>query len=338
MMIRLGSIALHVNRRALIFTGVSLLLTAVLGMLTLSLGELGVGPSDLWAALVGEMEGKTKFVLERLRGPRLATAVLVGALLGISGALFQGATRNPLGSPDVIGIAAGAKTGVAAMTLAPLWVPTPVGSAIGAGSAALIVYLSTGRGFRSPTRTIIAGIGVGALAHAVTHYIVSVKLRESAHHLTASLTGSLNAANARDIAVAGIALIIVMPLALMVSGNVSLLAMGDEVAGGLGGQPVRARTAAIVISVLAAASAVAAAGPIAFVALTSPQIAQRIVRSPDILIFSSAASGSLILVLADLAAQQFPLAKGLPVGVVTLGVGGIYLGYLLLVQHRKGAL
>lgn len=338
MMLRLGRIAITINRRALIFSLVTLLLTAGLGMLTLSLGELGVGPGDLLAALGGEMEGKTAFVLERLRGPRLATALLVGALLGISGALFQGATRNPLGSPDVIGIAAGAKAGIAVMTVSPLWVPTPVGSALGAGFAALTVYVSTGRGFRSPTRTIIAGIGVGALAHAITHYIVTAKLRESAHHLTASLTGSLNAANVRDIAVAGLALLVVLPLALAVSGDVSLLAMGDEVAGGLGAPPARTRTLAIIVSVIAAAAAVAAAGPIAFIALTAPQIAQRIVVSPDVLIVSSALSGSLILTLADLAAQQFPLSKGLPVGIITLGVGGIYLGYLLLLQHRKGAL
>lgn len=319
----------------MVFSLVSALVLLGLGIATLSLGDIGLKPADL---LRLPLDPSAKFVLSKLRGPRLATAILVGALLGIAGLLFQKVTRNPLGSPDVIGISAGAKTGIAVMTLAPLWVPTPVGAALGAGAAALLVYLATGTGFRSPTRTIIAGIAVAALGHSITHYIVSVKLRESAHHLTAALSGSLNSANLRDISIAGVTLAVVLPLGYVVADNARMLGMGDEVAAGLGAAPDRTRTAAIVLSVVATAGAVAAAGPITFVALTAPHIATRIVRSEALLLMSSALTGAVILVSADLVAQHVKVAHGLPVGVLTLGVGGVYLGYLLVTQHRKGKL
>lgn len=323
------------SNRAMVFSLASVLVLLGLGVATLSLGDIGLKPADL---LRLPLDPSTKFVLSKLRGPRLATAILVGALLGIAGLLFQKVTGNPLGSPDVIGISAGAKTGIAVMTLAPLWVPTPVGAALGAGAAALLVYLATGTGFRSPTRTIIAGIAVAALGHSITHYIVSVKLRESAHHLTAALSGSLNSANLRDISIAGVTLAVVLPLGYVVADNARMLGMGDEVAAGLGAAPDRTRTAAIVLSVVATAGAVAAAGPIAFVALTAPHIATRIVRSEALLLMSSALTGAVILVSADLIAQHVKVAHGLPVGVLTLGVGGVYLGYLLVTQHRKGKL
>lgn len=323
------------SNRAMVFSLASALVLLGLSVATLGLGDSGLKPADL---LRLPLDPSTTFVLRKLRGPRLATAILVGALLGIAGLLFQKVTRNPLGSPDVIGISAGAKTGIAVMTLAPLWVPTPVGAALGAGAAALLVYLATGTGFRSPTRTIIAGISVAALGHSITHYIVSVKLRESAHHLTAALSGSLNSANLRDISIAALTLAVVLPLGYVVADNARMLGMGDDVAAGLGAAPDRTRTAAIVLSVVATAGAVAAAGPIAFVALTAPHIATRIVRSEALLLMSSALTGAVILVSADLIAQHVKLAHGLPVGVLTLGVGGVYLGYLLVSQHRKGKL
>lgn len=323
------------SNRAMVFSLASALVLLGLSVATLSLGDSGLKPADL---LRLPLDPSTTFVLSKLRGPRLATAILVGALLGIAGLLFQKVTRNPLGSPDVIGISAGAKTGIAVMTLAPLWVPTPVGAALGAGAAALLVYLATGTGFRSPTRTIIAGIAVAALGHSITHYIVSVKLRESAHHLTAALSGSLNSANLRDISIAALTLAVVLPLVYVVADNARMLGMGDDVAAGLGAAPDRTRTAAIVLSVVATAGAVAAAGPIAFVALTAPHIATRIVRSEALLLMSSALTGAVILVSADLIAQHVKVAHGLPVGVLTLGVGGVYLGYLLVSQHRKGKL
>lgn len=114
-------------RRAVLFCAVTLVAVLAVGCLTLSLGKLGIPLTELPGALLGGADGTTAFVLERLRGPRLVTAILAGALLGVSGALFQTVTRNPLGSPDVIGLGAGAGAGVAVTALAFPLVPSSVG-------------------------------------------------------------------------------------------------------------------------------------------------------------------------------------------------------------------
>lgn len=336
--IRAGRLAVPVPRSAMVFCAATAALLLVVATLTLTLGDLGIPLAELPAALVSGAEGKTAFVLERLRGPRLATAILAGALLGVSGALFQTVTRNPLGSPDIIGLGAGAGAGVAVFTLTLPLIPASIGAVLGAGIATGLVYVCTGRGFRSPTRTIIAGIAVAALASAITQYVVSTQLRDAASQLAAYLVGSLNAANLQDVLVTGVAAALLIPAALAVSRDVSLLEMGDDTAAGVGVDPNRARTIAVILSVFAAGAAVAAAGPIAFVALTAPQIARRIIRTSDVSVVPSALTGALILTLADLAAQQAPIVAGLPVGVLTLGVGGIYLGYLLIREHSKGRL
>lgn len=325
-------------RRAALFCGVTLAAVLVVGCLTLSLGELGIPLTELPGALLGGADGTTAFVLERLRGPRLVTAVLAGALLGVSGALFQTVTRNPLGSPDVIGLGAGAGAGVAVTALAFPLVPSSVGAVLGAAAATGLVFVSTGRGFRSPTRTIIAGIAVAALGYAVTQYVVSTQLRDAASQLAAYLVGSLNAANAEDVLVAGVAALVLIPVAAMLSRDVSLLEMGDDTASGVGVDPQRTRTLAVLVSVLAAGASVAVTGPVSFVALTAPQIARRVIGTSGTSVLPSACTGALILALADLAAQQAPWVSGLPVGVLTLGVGGLYLGYLLVREHARGRL
>ncbi|MGK9146796.1 iron chelate uptake ABC transporter family permease subunit [Plantibacter flavus] len=336
--LRIGTrVALPVRRRAVI---VCLLVVAVLfvaGLATLTMGRLGVPLGELFAAAIVPPEGKTAFVLERLRGPRLATAIGVGAALGLAGTLFQTVTRNPLGSPDVIGLGAGAGAGVAVTTI--LWngvVPTPLGALAGAAVAIFLVHLSTGRGFASPARVIIAGIGVAAMAAAVTQYVVSIGLRDQASQLAAALAGSLNAADWNDVAVLAVTILIVLPVAAVLGSELRLIELGDDTADALGARAVRTRTIAIVLSVVAAAGAVTAAGPIAFVALTAPQIARRATRTAGPNLVASALIGAGIMVTADLIVQQSPWADGLPVGVLTAGVGGVYLGFLLIREWRGG--
>lgn len=323
--------------RSLIFVGATCLALVVVFVLTLMLGDLGLSFADLTAMVTGDLEPKTSFVLQRLRGPRVLTALCAGALLGLAGALFQTITRNPLGSPDVIGIGAGAGAGVACMTVIVPTLAPGFGSAIGAMCAAALVYFASGKGFRSATRLVIVGIGVAALASAVTQYIVSVHLRDAAQQLAAYLVGSLNAANAQSVAVAGLALMVVLPLALLYGNDVTMLAMGDEAAAGIGVDPERTRVIGVSISIVATAVAVGVVGPVAFVSLTAPQIARRILNTSDVSIVASALTGALVMSVADLAAQQVSLFAGLPVGVLTLGVGGVYLGYLLVRQHQKGS-
>ncbi|GAA3284379.1 FecCD family ABC transporter permease [Nesterenkonia halobia] len=338
-LLRLGSrVALPVSPRNLTVAAVLGALILICGLVTLSAGSLGVAPAEAVAALAGEADGKVEFVLERLRGPRLLVAVGVGLALGLSGSLFQTVTRNPLGSPDVLGLGAGAGAGVAMTTLLGSgMVPAPIGAVVGAGIAILLVWWSSGVGFASPARVIVTGIGVASMATALTHYVVAVALHDAAHDLAAYTMGSLGTRSMEHAALIGVALAVLLPALVLLAHRLRPMDLGDELADTLGSGAASTRTAAIVLAVLLAAAAVAVAGPISFVALTAPHIARRLTRAPGPNLAVSALVGAMILVSADLAAQQLPFLDGLPVGIVTAGVGGVYLGHLLIVEWRRAS-
>ncbi len=328
-------------RRRVVLLGVALLaLVIATALATLSLGGLGVPVADLPAGIVevigGEAKGKANFVLGHLRGPRLVVALGAGAALGASGALFQSVTRNPLGSPDVIGISAGAGAGAAFVGLVmPSSTSIVLGSVGGAFLAVGLVAVSTGTGLANPMRMILAGIGVSAMAYAFTQYVVYVLARDQASVLAAYINGSTEARGWDHAATIWIVLALTaVPLAL-VSGPLGLTEMGDEVAASLGVDSGSTRRSAVLLSVLLAGGAVAVAGPIAFIALTAPHITRRLARSARPLIGLSAVMGALLLSLADLATEQVPLFDGLPVGILTLAIGGVYLGGLLVAEWRK---
>ncbi|GAA0952371.1 FecCD family ABC transporter permease [Actinocorallia libanotica] len=335
-----GASARHAVRpRTLATAAAFLLLLAAAATATLTLGRLGIAPADLPGALLGGAEGKDAFVLERLRGPRLVVALGVGAAFGLAGTLFQSVTRNPLGSPDVIGIGAGAGAGAALVALfLPGLVPVPLGALTGAVLAMAAVYLSTGTGFRSPGRFIVAGIGVTAVAQAVIQYAVYAIERDKASVLTAYVNGSLNARSWQDAATIWLVVALTAPLTALLARDLTVGEMGDDTATALGTRPARVRTAAVVLSIVLSAAAVSAAGPIAFISLCAPQIARRCTRAAGPNLAMSALVGAFLLALADLAAQQLPLFTTLPVGIYTMALGGGYLGYLLIREWRRGVL
>ncbi|PRY02313.1 FecCD family ABC transporter permease [Allonocardiopsis opalescens] len=334
-----GAVALPVRPRPALL-GLALLAgLAVASVLTLTVGRLGIPLAELPAALAGTADPQAAFVLERLRGPRLAVAVGAGFALGTAGALFQSVARNPLGSPDVIGVGAGAGAGAALFgLLLPGILPGPAGAVLGGAAAALLVYLATGTGFRDPGKLIIAGIGVAAMSTAFTHYVVYVVARDRASVLQAYLNGSLSARSWEHALTIGVALALLLPCAAALSTRMAIAEMGDDIADGLGARPRATRAWAVALSVALSAAAVAVAGPIAFIALTAPNIAKRLSGGHGAHAFTGGLTGALLLVLADIAAQHSPIGDRLPVGVFTMGIGGVYLGYLLVREWRKGAL
>ncbi|MFD6589507.1 FecCD family ABC transporter permease [Streptomyces anulatus] len=327
-------------RRTSVFAGAGLfVLLLAAAVTTLAWGRLGIDLADLPAALVGDAEGKDRFVFNRLRGPRLTVAIGVGAALGVSGALFQSVTRNPLGSPDVIGLSAGAGAGAAICALMfPGTVPVAVGALLGAILAMALVYVSTGTGFRNPARLVIAGIGVAAMGAAVTQYVVYALERDKASVLTAYVNGSLTARSWTDATTIWLVLLAAAPLTALISRRLDIGEMGDDIAEGLGSEPKKAKTLAVVLAIALSAAAVSVSGPIAFIALTAPQIAKRLTRGSGPHLLLSALTGGLLLVLADLCSQQLALFDDLPVGIYTMAIGGAYLGYLLVREWRKGVL
>ncbi|PVE10561.1 FecCD family ABC transporter permease [Streptomyces scopuliridis] len=332
-------VALPVRRISVITAAVLLILIVAGAVATLSLGRLGIPLADLAGAVTGGAEGKDAFVLERLRGPRLVVAVGTGAALGLSGALFQSVTRNPLGSPDVIGLNAGAGAGAAIVALfLPGTLPVPMGALAGAVFAMVLVYVSTGSGFRNPGRLVVAGIGVAAIATAVIQYVVYAVERDKASVLTAYVNGSLAARSWDDAGTIWLVLLVVAPLTALIARRLDIGEMGDELAGGLGSEPGTTKSVAVTLSIVLSAGAVSVAGPIAFIALTAPQIAKRLTRGSGPHLTLASLVGALLLVLADLAAQQLPLFENLPVGIYTMAIGGVYLGYLLTREWRRGIL
>ncbi|WP_299538553.1 iron chelate uptake ABC transporter family permease subunit [uncultured Streptomyces sp.] len=338
--LRIGrSIALPVRRVSVVVALVLLVLLLAACVATLTLGRLGVGLADLPTALTGGAEGKDHFVLERLRGPRLVVALGTGAALGLSGALFQSVTRNPLGSPDVIGLAAGAGAGAAIVAMYfPGDVPVAVGALLGAVVAMALVHVSTGTGFRNPARLVVAGIGVAAIGGAVTQYVVYAIERDKASALTSYVNGSLTARSWGDAATIGVVLLLAAPFVAAVARRLAVVEMGDEIAEGLGAEPRKTKSLAVVLAIVLSAGAVAVAGPIAFVSLTAPQVAKRLTRASGPHLLLGALSGALLLVVADLCAQQLPLFDDLPVGIYTMAIGGLYLGHLLVREWRRGVL
>ncbi|MCM2390574.1 iron chelate uptake ABC transporter family permease subunit [Streptomyces sp. CWNU-1] len=334
-----GVVAVPLRRVSLITAVVLLVLTAAVAIVTLSLGRLGIPLAELGEAVSGGAKGKNAFVFERLRGPRLVVALGTGCALGLSGALFQSATRNPLGSPDVIGLGAGAGAGAAfAALMLPGTVPVAVGALVGGVLAMTLVYVSTGTGFRNPARLVVAGIGVAAICTAVTQYVVYAMERDKASALMSYVNGSLSARSWDDATTIWLVMLCAAPLTALIARRLSISEMGDDIAQGLGSNPKNTKTFAVVLAIVLSAGAVSVAGPIAFIALTAPQIAKRITRVPGPHLLLSALTGALLLVLADLCAQQLPLFENLPVGIYTMAIGGAYLGYLLVRERRKGTL
>jgi iron complex transport system permease protein len=338
--LRVGQwLSLPVRTRTLLVAGSLSFALLVIAMLTVSLGRLGVAPADLAGTILGQGAGTDRIVWGTIRGPRLVTALAAGAALGIAGALFQTVTRNPLGSPDVIGLSAGAAAGAAAFGV--LWtgiLPQPVGALIGAFVAMGLVFLATGRGFSSPGRMLLAGIGVAAVSLAFVEFVIVRSGREEAITLAAYLSGTLASRSWEHAATIWVSLLLLAPLALILSRRLQLVEMGDEQADALGARSSRTRVFAVLVSIGLATAAVNVVGPIGFIALTAPQIARRLTRAAGPNVSMSALTGALLLCLADLLTQQSPFPVQLPVGVLTALIGGLYLGYLLFGQWKKGAL
>lgn len=334
----LGTARIEVGRRSLIVGVAVAVLLLVTAVLTLGLGRLGIAPAHLLSALTGHGDATTQLVLGRLRGPRLLVAFGAGAALGLSGALFQSVTRNPLGSPDVIGVGAGAGAGAALTAMFLPMIPVWLGAVLGAGAAIGLVAVSTGTGLRRPGRMILAGIGVSAIAAALTQYVVYAALRDRAAALAAYLNGSLNARSWDNVLTITVVLVLCATVLPSLGRALSATAFGDETSAALGVDAGRVRRRAVLVSVVLAGGAVAVAGPIAFVALAAPHIARRLARSAGPTLLLSALVGALLLSVADVLAQHGPWASSLPVGVLTLAIGGGYLGFLLLLEWRKGTL
>lgn len=322
--------------RTAVVTAVLAVLALAVAVLMLGVGDYQVSVPNVLRALVDPGAGFDRTVVVEWRLPRIATALCVGACLGLSGAIFQSLTDNPLGSPDVIGFSTGAYTG-AIVTLTVLGLglaATTAGALVGGLGTAAVVYLLAFRGGVLGFRLIIVGIGVTAMLSAANTWLL---LRASAENaLEASLwgAGSLSLTDGGDAVTAAVTLLVLGAAVIALAPTLRQIELGDDTARAHGLRLEPYRLALIAVGVALVAIPTAVAGPIAFVALASPQIAKRLTRSPGLPLTASAAFGSLVLVLAD-GCAEYVLSGGVPVGSVTIVVGGCYLLWLLVRESRR---
>jgi iron complex transport system permease protein len=336
--IRTRRLSLRLHPRAALVTGALLALTLGIAVLSLTTGDFPVPAGDVLRSLTGRGDTGTDFIVLTLRLPRVLAAVLVGAALGLSGAIFQNLTRNPLGSPDFIGLTAGASTGALVMILLlHAGAGTiAVGALIGCALTATAMHLLA-RGGTQGFRLVLIGIGIGAMLDAFNSFLITRARLGEAIGAQRWLIGSLNGRGWSDVVPVAGAMVVLVPLALLCGRRLALLSLGDETASALGVPVARTRLALFAVSVGLAAVATAAAGPIGFVALAAPQLARRLTGTAGSGLAAAATMGAFLLTLGDWAAQRVLPSAQLPVGIATGAVGGVYLCWLLVSEWRRNA-
>jgi iron complex transport system permease protein len=332
-----GRFSRRIGLRALLVTVALVLVALAIGVVSLATGDFVVPVGQVLAAIVGEASPRAELVVMDWRMPRVLLALLLGAALGAAGAIFQSLTRNPLGSPDILGLDVGAYTGALLVIMAGVTAPGPVAVASLTGGllTALVVYLlAYRRGFQG-FRLIIVGIAVSAMLAALNTWLILSADLYLAIAAAAWGAGSLNGAGWAQVGPTA-AVLLGVGLALVVLARpLHAAGLGDDAARALGVRLGAARLALVVVGVALTATATAVAGPIAFVALAAPQLARRLTGSAGVTLTGAAAMGMCLLAASDFVAQHAFAPTQLPVGLVTVCLGGMYLVWLLIRQARR---
>ncbi len=332
-----GRFGTRIGVRHAVVVAILLAAALVVGVVSLSTGDYVIPIGDVVATLLGHGDRRSQLVVLDWRMPRVLLALMLGAALGVAGAIFQSLTRNPLGSPDLIGFDAGAYAGaLLVITTVGTGYAATAGAALAGGLAtALVVYLlAYRRGFHG-FRLIIVGIAVSAMLSSLNTWIILNSDLQIALAAGAWGSGSLNAVGWEQTTPTVVILAALWAVAAPMSGRMHLLELGDDAATALGVRTQRARLGLVGLGVAFTATATAAAGPIAFVSLAAPQLARRITRSAGVTLAASAAMGALLLVASDFVAQRLFAPMQLPVGVITVCVGGAYLIWLLVKEGKR---
>ncbi|ALJ20720.1 FecCD family ABC transporter permease [Microbacterium sp. No. 7] len=335
--VRIAGRSLRIEVRALVVTVVVLVLTLAIGAWSLTVGSAGLGLADVVAALRGEASEATTRIIVEWRLPRVVFAIVGGAALAIGGAVFQSVTRNPLGSPDIIGFSTGAYTG--ALLVALFATGSALGTSIGALAGGILtgvaVYLLAYRRGVTGMRIIVVGIGVSLFLGAFNTWVLTTMRLEQALSAASWGAGSLNEIGWVHTVPVVVGLAIALPIVLVLQADMRMLELGDDAGRGLGVRAEPVRMWLLLLGIALVALVTASAGPIAFVALAAPQLAMRVGATPGVRIVPAAAFGALLLTASDLVARTIIAPAQLPVGVVTLCFGGAYLVWLLASFGRK---
>ncbi|MPZ99545.1 MAG: iron chelate uptake ABC transporter family permease subunit [Dehalococcoidia bacterium] len=328
--LRLGAVSLRIDLRVLLLIAVAAAGTFALACWAMTLGSFPIAVVDVVRSVLGQGSDEYDFVVRTLRLPRVLSAVLAGALLALSGAVFQGLVRNALVSPDIIGINAGASL------FAVFWILTlrssallPVAAFVGAVLAAVLVYVLTWKGGVSGNRLILVGIGVNAMCAAATTFLIVRFPIDDVSRAVLWTTGSVYASSWGDVALLGAGLAVLLPAGAVLMWAMRVLQLGDQTARSLGQAVERTRLTLMLVGCGLSAVAISIVGPIGFVAFMLPHVARMVAgpMSGGVFVFTAMLGGAYLLA-ADVVAQH-ALPVSLPVGVVTSALGAPYFLFLL---------
>ncbi|MFD2792634.1 FecCD family ABC transporter permease [Promicromonospora vindobonensis] len=327
-----------VRRRRHVFVVAGMILVVlVAGTGALLVGAAGLTPGQAIAGVLGLGDKGDVFIIQKLRLPRIEAAVVVGAAFGLAGALFQSTLRNPLASPDILGISSGASlgavTGLLALGMSGVALS---GMAFGgAGLVALAIWLLAWRKGLHSIRFVLVGVGFAYLCSSLVAWSMARAEEKEAAGVLIWTVGSVSDIRGDQLALVAVGTLVLSAAVVVVARTQGPLSLGDDNARSLGVHVDAARIGTLLLAVALVALATSAAGPIAFVALVAPAIARRLVNDGGAALAASTATGAALTLVADVVGQHALLGVAAPVGIVTGLVGAPYLLWLLATTEKR---
>ncbi|MEF3308464.1 iron ABC transporter permease [Paenibacillus sp. GYB004] len=335
-----GVVSFLVHRKSLRITLLLLLACIAAAIISTGLGEMVISPLNVFRSLFGMGAEDHTMVIQKIRLPRIIVAMLVGASLAAAGAILQGIIRNPLASPDIIGVTGGASVGAVTFltyflgTFSIRWLP--VAAMLGAAVVSVILYVLAWKKGVTPVRLVLVGVGMAALMSAATTMMIVFSPTNDPAQVYLWLTGSVYASNWENVLTVLPWTAVLLPLVFLMARHVNIGQLGDDLAANAGSAVERNRLLLLLISVALAGSAVSVAGGIGFVGLIAPHMARKLVGfSFENVLPVSALLGGTVVVLADLVGRTLFLPLDIPVGVFTSAVGAPFFIYLLYTKRNS---
>lgn len=334
-----GKISFLIDKRAVRVLLIMILITAAVFILSTGLGEMKIDPLTVLHVFFGGGTDMEKLVVTSFRLPRIIVSLAVGISLAVAGAILQGMIRNPLASPDILGITGGAAVAVVgflaffsndnnALTVSIKWMPLT--AFIGAAIVAIFVYALSWKNGVTPIRLVLIGIGISTLMKALTTLMMILGPIHRASQANIWITGTVHGSTWANVTVLVPLTVVLAAIAFAMARKMNIQELGDDIATGVGGNVQRQRFTLLMVSTALIGSAVAFAGGIGFVGLMAPHMARRLVGSSfGALLPVSALIGGILVMTADLVGRTLFSPLEIPAGVFTAGIGAPYFIYLL---------
>ncbi|WP_453994026.1 FecCD family ABC transporter permease [Bacillus nitroreducens] len=334
-----GAISFLIDKKALLTILILIAVAIILFLVSTGLGEMKIDPITVVKTLFGYGTRMEQLVVTSFRLPRIIIAFLVGMALAAAGSILQGMIRNPLASPDILGITGGASVAVVAflavfsnssnaLTVSVKWMP--VAAFLGATVIAFLVYILAWKNGVTPIRLVLIGIGVSALTQALTTTFMVMGPIYQASQANIWITGTVNGSTWANVHILSPVVLILLILCIMLARNLNIQELGEELATGVGSAVQKQRFILLLAATALTGSAVAFAGGIGFVGLMAPHMARRLVGSAfGALLPTAALLGGILVMLADLIGRTVFSPIEVPAGVFTAAIGAPYFIYLL---------